>query len=93
MKKLKISTIVLLCFIQFSCTTSKSLYFSNQTWNFSTKTGYVINNDSTFQFDMGYSMQSPNMSFINCLDSAKQYKGSEKYISHILSLCKLGGTS
>lgn len=89
MKKLKISTIVLLCFIQISCTTSKSLYFSNQTWNFSTKTGYVINNDSTFQFDMGYSMQSPNMSFINCLDSAKQYKGSEKYISHILSLCKL----
>ena len=78
----------LLCGL-ISCSSSKHINFSHETFSLSKQSGNIINSDSTLQFSFGNHIQESNMTIIDCQDSLQAYIGADKYIYEILKTCGL----
>jgi len=72
-----------------SCSGSKNIIFSQETFSISKQSGNIINSDSTLQFSFGNNIQEYNMTIIDCQDSLQDYHCADKYIYEILKTCGL----
>ena len=72
-----------------SCSGSKNIIFSQETFSISKQSGNIINSDSTLQFSFGNNIQESNMTIIDCQDSLQAYHCADKYIYEILKTCGL----
>ena len=72
-----------------SCSGSKNIIFSHETFSLSKQSGNIINSDSTLQFSFGNHIQESNMTIIDCQDSLQAYIGADKYMYDILKTCGL----
>lgn len=72
-----------------SCSSPKTITFSNEKWSFSGVVGDIINSDSTLRFSFGPHALNPAMTLISCADSLSIHKDARKYITRILKVCGL----
>lgn len=89
MKRLFQIFILIGCLCLGACSSNKQLTFADFAWSFSSKTGNVINPDSTIQFSLGNGPVDPTMTFISSIDSLHRYHGADTYLSKILETCGL----
>lgn len=89
MKSFLFGILLLSSLMLVSCSSKRSIAFSNENWHFSFDSGNIVNSDSTLQFSFEDHILDPTATLISCRDSLDKYPGAESYIHKILSTCKL----
>lgn len=92
MNRSHIFTVIAGCLYLASCSTTREIQFSNETWTFSHMSGNVVNADSTLQFTFGDHVIDPGMTMISNRDSLLAHKGADEYIARLLQVCSLEGS-
>lgn len=75
-----VATIVLTA----SCSSHKSLVFSNCEWHVSNYYGHIIDRDSTYRMTFGNVLIPDPLPIISSVDSVAKYPGMDKFLSDIL---------
>lgn len=75
-----VATIVLTA----SCSSHKSLVFSNCEWHVSNYYGHIIDRDTTYRMTFGNVLIPDPLPIISSVDSVAKYPGMDKFLSDIL---------
>lgn len=67
-----------------SCTSQKSLVFSNREWHVSDYYGQIIDKDTTYRMTFGNVLIPDPLPIISSADSVAKYPGMDKFMSDIL---------
>lgn len=72
-----------------SCSSHKSLVFSNREWHVSDYYGQIIDKDTTYRMTFGNVLIPVPLPIVSSADSAAKYPGMEKFLNDILHTANL----
>lgn len=80
---------VIAILLMASCSSHKSLVFSNREWHISNYYGQIIDKDTTYRMTFGNVLIPDPLPIVSSVDSVVKYPGMDKFISDILHTAQL----